>query len=306
MLCLPPARCTKGDRLCMKAMSLAYHDVTDGLNAGLEAYKALYKLGRKEFHNHILSVQQHVPQAAVRSIDHFCSWGQEVPVFLTFDDGELGAYTCVADELEQYGWRGHFFITTDWIGRAGFLDRTQIRELRSRGHVIGSHSCSHPPRMSHLSWDQLTREWSESSSILSDILGEQVRVASVPDGFYARKVGKAAAAAGIEVLFTSEATAATSVLDGCLILGRYFIQRHTLPSASGAIAAGKIWPRWRQTVLWEAKRGVKALTGESYFGIRRYLLSQVLAPAPKPIRATNISPGPDTVPGETNEPPSRK
>jgi hypothetical protein len=128
------------------------------------------------------------------------------------------------------------------------------------------------------------REWSESCSILSDILGEQVRVASVPDGFYSRKVGKAAAAAGIEVLFTSEATAATSMLDGCLILGRYFIQIHTPPAVSGAIAAGHFWPRWRQTALWDAKKIAKALTGESYFLIRRYLLSKLLlqdtAPTP--------------------------
>ena len=42
---------------------------------------------------------------------------------------------CVADELEQMGWRGHFFITSDWIGRRGFLTAGQIRELRRRGHV---------------------------------------------------------------------------------------------------------------------------------------------------------------------------
>src|SRR5882762_5740664 len=131
----------------MKAISLAYHDVTDGANV-LTGYKALYKLGHREFHNHILSIREETQDIVVRSIDRFCQWADEVPVFLTFDDGELGAYTYVADELEQYGWRGHFFITTNWIGNRGFLDRQQIRELRNRGHVIGSHSCSHPSRMS--------------------------------------------------------------------------------------------------------------------------------------------------------------
>lgn len=226
----------------MKAMSIAYHDVTDGSNGVLTGCKALYKLDRKDFHNHMLSIRQQEQQAAVRSIDRFRPWKDVVPVFLTFDDGELGAYTYVADELEQYGWRGHFFITTHWIGRTAFLEGRQIRELRSRGRVIGSHSCSHPARVSHLSWDQLMREWSESCAILGDILGEHKKVRSVPDGYYSRKVGKAAAAAGIEVLFTSEATSATSVLDGCLILGRYFIQVHTAPAVSGAIAALQIWP----------------------------------------------------------------
>ena len=260
----------------MKAVSLAYHDVTDGSKGALPSYGALYRLDHKDFHNHILSIWQQAGQAAVGFIDRFRRWEGDVPVFLTFDDGGLGAYTYVADNLERYGWRAHFFITTDWIGRTGFLDRQQIRELRSRGHVIGSHSCSHPERMSHLSWDRLLREWRESSTILSDILGEQVKVASVPDGYYSRKVGKTAAAAGIEVLFTSEATSATSALDGCLILGRYFIQVHTPPAVSGAIAAQRLWPRWRQTLLWGAKKPIKALTGQSYGAVRRYLLSRVL------------------------------
>jgi len=275
----------------MKALSIAYHDVTDGSNGELLGYKALYKLSRDDFHKHILSIRQQGAEVAVSSIDRYREWGGHVPVFLTFDDGELGAYTCVADELEQYGWRGHFFITTNWIGQAGFLDRAQIRELRSRGHVIGSHSCSHPARMSHLTREELKREWSESCAILSDILGEPVKVASVPDGFYSRKVGKVAAAAGIQVLFTSEATAATSILNGCLILGRYFIQIHTPSSTSGAIAAGQMWPRWRQTALWKAKKAFKALTGESYLTIRRHLISKVLPQGAAPNRARNLPEG---------------
>ncbi len=306
MLRLSPALGAAGGYLLLKALSLAYHDVTDGLNGELVGYKALYKLSRSDFRRHVLSIRQQGPEVAVSSIDHYREWGRQVPVFLTFDDGELGAYTCVADELEQYGWRGHFFITTNWIGRAGFLDRAQIRELRSRGHVIGSHSCSHPARMSHLRWQELTREWSESRAILSDILGEPVRVASVPDGFYSRKVGKAAATAGIEVLFTSEATAATSVLEGCLILGRYFIQMQTPPSVSGAIAAGEIWPRWRQTALWKAKKTVKALTGESYFAIRRYLISKVLPQGKAQNRAENLPGGESAKIEERNGSPTHK
>jgi peptidoglycan/xylan/chitin deacetylase (PgdA/CDA1 family) len=290
----------------MKALSLAYHDVTDGSKGELVGHKALYKLRREDFRNHILAIRQESQQVAVSSIEGCRRWEGHVPVFLTFDDGELGAYTCVADELERYGWRGHFFITTDWIGRAGFLDRVQIRELRSRGHVIGSHSCSHPERMSHLTWGELTKEWSQSRSILSNLLGEEVKVASVPNGFYSRKVGKAAAAAGIEVLFTSEATAATRMLDRCLILGRYFIQIHTPPVVSGAIAAGQIWPRWRQTALWEAKKAFKAITGESYFTIRRHLISKLVPQDIKPKSAGTSSLAPGIESNENNQPPAHK
>jgi peptidoglycan/xylan/chitin deacetylase (PgdA/CDA1 family) len=256
----------------MKAISLAYHDVIDQRPRTFTDQKFLYKLDRESFHTHILSIHQQAMNISVRSIHQFARWGMDVPVFLTFDDGELGAYTHVADELERYGWRGHFFITTDWIGRTGFLNRRQIRELQQRGHVIGSHSCSHPERMSQVCREALEAEWSQSCSILSDILSEKTRVASVPGGYYSRRVAETAAAAGIEVLFTSEATSKVSVLDGCLVLGRYFIQMNTPAAVSGAIAAGRLWPRWRQAVLWEAKKPVKAVTGKLYSPLRRSIL----------------------------------
>src|SRR5690348_14956288 len=54
-------------------------------------------------------------------------------VLLTFDDGAVSSYTYAAPELEKFQWLGNFFVTTDWIGRPGFLSRQQIRELHHRG-----------------------------------------------------------------------------------------------------------------------------------------------------------------------------
>ena len=67
---------------------------------------------------------------------------------ITFDDGGVSALQTTADLLEKYGWRGVFFVTTDRIGTPTFLNADHVRELHRRGHVIGSHSCSHPERMS--------------------------------------------------------------------------------------------------------------------------------------------------------------
>jgi peptidoglycan/xylan/chitin deacetylase (PgdA/CDA1 family) len=82
--------------------------------------------------------------------------------------------------LERYGWPGYFFVATDWIGRPGCLNAARIRELDSRGHVIGSHSYSHPERMARQSWERLLAEWKASTEQLASILGYPVKVASVP------------------------------------------------------------------------------------------------------------------------------
>ena len=258
----------------MRAIALMYHDIIENTTSqGISSRRVTpYSLTYQHFRDHLNSIRQ---EAAVQTIQRPRKWTEETLIFLTFDDGEVSAYTCAAGALEDHNWRGHFFVTTDWIGRPGFVDRAQIRELRARGHVIGSHSCSHPERMSHLSSRELKREWLTSCDVLSDILAERVQVASVPAGYYSSRVGKAAAAAGIEVLFTSEPTTATWVEDGCLIFGRYCIQGHMPARISGEIADGLIWHRWRQTAAWQAKKAVKALTGESYFKIRSLLLARL-------------------------------
>src|SRR5580658_393865 len=265
----------------MKAISIGYHDIVDQgqrLPNDGSRHSGRYKLDRLQLRAHMDSIWRSVDHASVRVIDRARQWHGETPLFLTFDDGALSSYTIVAGELEKRGWRGHFFVTTGWTGRPGFLEPQHIRELHARGHIIGSHTCSHPARMSKLSWTELLREWRESCAQLSEILREPVVTASVADGFYSRKVGKAAAAAGIQVLFTSEPSAKVSVVEGCMILGRYSIQSRTPAGVSGAIAARNQWPRLRQAILWQAKKPVKALAGESYFTIRRFLLSRGAAP----------------------------
>src|SRR5437867_12732087 len=108
---------------------------------------------------------------------------------------------------------------------AVFVNVDQMRVQRTRSHVVGTHSCSHQPRISRCSQQQLEREWRESARALSEILGTKIRVASVPGGYYLKRVAEAAAAAGIEVLFNSEPTSRVERVNGCLVLGRYSIRQ---------------------------------------------------------------------------------
>ena len=254
----------------MRAHSIMYHDVVengDFESSGFPGEGAhLYKLRREEFTRHLDAIAAvGRPVATIRSLEG-------APVLLTFDDGGASFHHPIADLLESRGWRGHFFITTDRIGTAGFLGEAEVRELHRRGHIIGSHSCSHPARMAALSRTELDREWCESLSRLSSLVGTSVKVASVPGGFYSRAVGEAAAAAGVEVLFTSEPTAQTATLNGCLLLGRYVIQRGMEPEWSAGFAAGRRAQCWRQTALWKVKRVAKALGGSGYLKLRKAIL----------------------------------
>ena len=175
---------------------LLYHDVVDGDDnaSGFPgAGAAQYKLDLRDFISHLDALAEtKVPLAMLSSVteDTAAKYPDGDGFLLTFDDGGVSAATSIADSLERLHWRAHFFVTTDYIGVAGFMTASQIRELDRCRHVIGSHSCSHPSRMSACTSSQLLGEWSRSIATLSDILGKAVTVASVPGGYYSPRVAQ--------------------------------------------------------------------------------------------------------------------
>ncbi len=260
-------------------LALLYHDVVDGDDdaSGFRGGGASrYKLGRDEFRSHLDAVgaaAQVAPSILPQSYTSRPN-SHKHPLILTFDDGGLSAATVIADELERRGWHGHFFITVDYIGTPGFVDRGQIRDLARRGHRIGSHSCSHPTRMANCSRIQLLDEWRRSRAVLSEILGEPVTSASVPGGYYARRVAEAASEEGYTHLFNSEPTTRVSSVQNCHVLGRYTIYRGMAPEQAAAIAAGSSVSLFKQSAAWKGKKILKTLGGPAYLVIRKRLLDR--------------------------------
>jgi peptidoglycan/xylan/chitin deacetylase (PgdA/CDA1 family) len=257
-------------------LSLLYHDVVEPgqfASSGFPHGDAhIYKLERAEFELHLQKIDQALkPATKVTLLDGAGHDISSEALLFTFDDGGASALL-VAALLEKHGWRGHFLITTDYIGKPGFLRKDQIRELQDRGHVVGSHSCSHPARMSNCSPEQLLHEWKESARVLSNILGNKLRVASVPGGYYSTRVAEAAAGSGIEVLFNSEPTSRITHVKGCMVLGRYSIQQGVSAETVIRIASGERWPRLRQYLLWNSKKIAKRLGGNYYISLRKSLL----------------------------------
>lgn len=269
----------------MRAISLIYHDVVERSGHQASGFPsadaALYKLEPDLFERHLAAIAASTSmppvlvtelEAAGKGLAEALS-PQARPWMLTFDDGGASSHDPIAGLLEARGWRGHFFMTTDYAGKPGFLTSGQIRDLRDRGHLVGTHSCSHPLRFASLSFERMRREWSDSASALGDILGEQVAIASLPGGQFSKKAAAAAAEAGIRILFTSEPVVRMEEVDGCLVIGRYSIQRWTPPAEAAGIAAGRFAPRFRQWVWWEVKKAAKAVAGEKYLRLREALSS---------------------------------
>jgi peptidoglycan/xylan/chitin deacetylase (PgdA/CDA1 family) len=258
-----------------RAVTLLYHDVVNKGEADESGFPgphaARYKLEADDFERHIAALSRVIASRPVTIDDALEVRKKAPPLMLTFDDGGVSASTVIERILDRYGWKAHFFVTTDYIGRPGFLTADQIRALRKHGHVIGTHSRSHPQRMSSLGWEALVREWRGSADALADILGEPVTVASIPGGCYSRRVAEAAAFSGFKALFTSEPRTAAPAVDGCVILGRYTIWRGMPPEVSAGLAS---WGRLRATqfLSWNSRKVAKVLGGEAYVKTLRYVL----------------------------------
>jgi peptidoglycan/xylan/chitin deacetylase (PgdA/CDA1 family) len=250
-----------------------YHDVVDGdpdASGRPGAGPDRYKLTWKRFIEHLDRIQDVVPVPPSVSHDEN---GPSPSWSLTFDDGGISA-VAVAEELLRRTWRGYFFVTSGLIGAPGFVDESAIRELDRMGHVVGSHSVTHPARMASLTATELLREWSESVAILSDLVGKEVRTASVPGGYYRSNVADAAARAGITTLFTSEPVRNAHRAHGCLVIGRYTLNHNVSAADAARAAAGDAAFWFREYLAWNVRKPAKLLGGDHYDRVRRRLLAR--------------------------------
>ncbi|GAA0909282.1 polysaccharide deacetylase family protein [Pseudonocardia zijingensis] len=183
---------------------------------------------------------------------------------LTFDDGGVNAVRVVAPILERHGLRGTFLVTTSKIGEPGFLDTGDIERLAQHGHLVGSHSHSHPERMPDLPRESALAEWRTSAEILERIVGHPVTIGSVPNGFADDVVVETAAAAGIRVLYTSVPTARRRRHAGVELVGRFAVLRTHDRDRVTALLAGRWAPRARQQVRWYGLAVPKRILGPAY------------------------------------------
>ena len=237
-----------------RVASLMYHEVTDDpTSSGFQRPGAVaYKHSIAAFTDHLDRIAAVAAPAIVSEVDLTRS-GQYV--VLTFDDGGKSA-AIAADLLEQRGWRGYFFIVTSLIGNRTFLDAAGIRALSAAGHVIGSHSHTHPNIFRELDPARMVEEWRVSADILSHLTGLPCVSASVPGGDISAQVLESADAAGLRYLFTSEPWLAPRQVGRCAILGRYSVKVSTPGAKVGSLAQFRGWRTAqirRQLKVWASR-----------------------------------------------------
>jgi len=220
--------------------SFGYHDVTDEPSeSGFQRRGAFpFKLSSRAFAEHLERIAAAGRTPALVPEINLAIPGRHV--LLTFDDGGKSAAR-IGDALSERGWRGHFFITTGLLGTRTFLTADEVRSLRSQGHLIGSHSHSHPSIYRELDRGRMIVEWRRSCDILSQLLGEPCHTASVPGGEISPAVLRSADAAGVRYLFTSEPWLEPRVVGGCWVLGRFFAKSSTSADEVAQLAAFHGW-----------------------------------------------------------------
>src|SRR5437867_912095 len=244
-----------------------YHDVVPSGAEDSSGFPgrdaALYKITPELFEAHLTAITTRLSQRPQSTDPAAPAPPAPLALLLTFDDGGISAIAAAA-MLERYRLTGLFFVTADYLGTPGFLSPQHLRELRSRGHIVGSHSCSHPLRIGHCSYGRVLEEWARSRAVIAEALGEEPADASVPGGDFAPHVAEAAAAAGFRRLFTSEPVRAPRRNDSLTLHGRFTIQRWTSARTAAALAAGDRTACTRQALAWNAKKIGKQLGGARY------------------------------------------
>lgn len=108
------------------------------------------------------------------------------PVILTFDDGYLDHYTTAFPLLQEYGFKGTFFIITEWVdnGNTNHMSWPMIEEMAAAGMRMESHSKSHPDLTEAEDEEELIWQILGSQETLAAHIGYTPRFFCYPGGRY--------------------------------------------------------------------------------------------------------------------------
>ncbi len=180
---------------------LMYHALEDDnhRSGSRNSSEQLYKISNESFQAqmHYLSIKGY--QTCL--LGEVLQWPSlpENAIVLTFDDGHYSNYDLALPILKEYGFRAEFFITTDWIGKQGYLSSVQIHKMSQSGMGIGSHGTTHS-FFDDLTDEEVFTEFYNSRRVLCEITGEAVAAFSAPGGRINESIIKQGHKAGYKII----------------------------------------------------------------------------------------------------------
>jgi peptidoglycan/xylan/chitin deacetylase (PgdA/CDA1 family) len=102
------------------------------------------------------------------------------PILITFDDGDVDVYENAFPIMEKYGFKGVFYLVSNYLNQPNYISVDQVRELAAAGWEIGSHSMNHLELP--LFPERQRAEVVESKEQLEQMLGVPVQTFAYPFG----------------------------------------------------------------------------------------------------------------------------
>ena len=122
------------------------------------------------------------------------------PVIITFDDNQISPYLHAVPILKRFGFTASFFIMTVTIGKDGYMDADQIKDLADEGFTIGGHTWDHRILTQQID-SEVERQLDLSGADLRAILGHDPEYFAYPSGLYDQHIVDALKAHGYKMAF---------------------------------------------------------------------------------------------------------
>jgi peptidoglycan/xylan/chitin deacetylase (PgdA/CDA1 family) len=123
-------------------------------------------------------------------------------VVVTFDDAWAETHEHALAALVEHGIPATLYVPTGFLGKPGFISRSQLSDLVDGGIGVGAHTRTHPD-LRTCSDEQLDYELAGSRGDLEDLLGTRVDSFAYPAGLHDNRVVRAVARAGFRSAITT-------------------------------------------------------------------------------------------------------
>jgi peptidoglycan/xylan/chitin deacetylase (PgdA/CDA1 family) len=170
-------------------------------------------------------------------------------VVVTFDDGWADNRSHALDVLVEHRIPAIVYLPSQFVGRPGYLARSQVREMLAAGIAIGSHTRTHPD-LRACDPAELAAEVRGSKEDLEDSFGREITSFAYPTGHLNPSVREAVAVAGYRSAVSTRRGWAQAGSDP-LCLPRNFVEDFDVRTFGAALRGGLNVLRWV-----ESARGV--------------------------------------------------